>query len=96
MDFHRVLKRLRLSFVRADFGPATISSTSNEKYLSRAVLIRDVQLSCFNIPLVTLGGVSNNFLYARSANNLGTSSVPAAHVANKLVLERATLDSLIL
>src|ERR1043165_6840349 len=79
---------------------ATISSTSTEESLSRVVAIRDpAQLSCFQHSQMTLGGISNNFLYARSANNLGTSSLPVAHVsirvANKLVLESATLDSLI-
>jgi len=47
--FHRVLKRLHLSFVRADFGPATISSRHpNEECLSRCGAIREpAQPSCF-------------------------------------------------
>ena len=42
------------------------------------IAIKDpAQPSCFQHSLVALGGISNNFLYARSANNLGTSSLPS-------------------
>jgi hypothetical protein len=83
MDLHRLLKRLRLSFVRADFGPATISSTSKRGVFKRCGC--DKRFShhlCSQHSLVALGAISNNFLYARSAN-----------IRNKFSSRRSRLNS---
>ena len=80
MDFYRVLKSLGLSFVRADFGPAAISSNTSKRGMFKSLRLLYEILRNHHHSLVALGGISNNFLYARSANNRGTSSLPVAHV----------------